>query len=695
VYRRRRLGVLGAVIVLVAVIAYAASGGSGRSSNKAGKGTGKDGVASAPNGPPHLVISLASWRLSSPTSRAVALSVDGNIDVLGGLTGTGNTTTGAVVQLDPVIGRAESVGTLQVAVHDAAGAAIGSKYYVFGGGAATLTAASQSFSPDVAQGAPSTAVAGQLPSKRADLAAAIAPNGTVYLAGGYDGTNFIPSVLSTRNGSTFATVGQLAVPVRYPAAAVLDNQLLVIGGDTGPSATSSAGQAATDDIQAVDLKTGQVSVAAHLPAPLSHASAATLNGSVYVFGGRSNGDVVDTVYKLTPGPAGITASTDGSLPLPSSDMAVATLGQSAYLIGGEGQLGQPGQSVFVARMVTPAAAAAAPLGTAGPGAYAAPFIGNLLIADRGNDRLLLVNAQKQILWTFPSAAHPAPVTGFYFPDDAFFVKHGTEIITNQEDQNTIEVIAYPSGQLVASYGHPNAAGPAPGYLNQPDDAYMLNNGDITVADAKNCRILFLNPDFTYLSTIGHTGRCQHDIPTDVAYPNGDTPLADGNFLVSEIIGSYVDEVTMSGQVIWTLKLPIAYPSDPQQIGPDRYLIADYSTPGQILEFTREGQITYRYDVTSGEGMLDHPSLAELLPNGLICVNDDYRDRVVIIDPKTNQIVWQYGDTDTAGTTPGLLKIPDGFDLLTPDGTTPTHLAATGEEAASASTGATPTTKEKG
>ena len=108
------------------------------------------------------------------------------------------------------------------------------------------------------------------------------------------------------------------------------------------------------------------------------------------------------------------------------------------------------------------------------------------------------------------------------------------------------------------------------------------------------------------------------------------------------------------------------------------LVADYTAPGGILEFNREGQILWRYQVTSGEGMLDHPSLAERLPNGFISVNDDYRHRVVIIDPKTSQIVWQYGDTDSPGTAPGLLKIPDGFDLLLPDGTTPTHLPASGD-----------------
>lgn len=663
-YRRRRLAafsIFAALVLIVVVVATSGSSSHRRATKTTGTGAGA--------GPARLVVSLSPWQLPSPLSRSVALAVDGNIDLFGGLTGTGQASTADVTQVSPATGAASQVATLPDQVHDAAGAAIGSRYFVFGGGASSVSAAVQSFTPEDV--GPPTAVAARLPTPRADLASATSPNGTVYLAGGYDGTNPSPAVLATRDGTTFQSIGDLAVPVRYPAVAVAGGDLVVVGGSAG--GTSSAPD--SDDIQIVDLKTGQASIAGHLPAPIDGATAATLGGDVYVFGGRSGGHVLDTVYKLSAGRFGWTATPDGSLPIPTANMAVTTLGQTAYLLGGEGQLGQPLRSVIVARMSSASVTST----------ESAPFQGKLLIADRGNNRLLLVNAQKQILWTFPSPAHPAPAEGFYFPDDAFFVDNGTAIITNQEDQNTIEEIAYPSGQLVASYGHPNQAGSAPGYLNQPDDAYILNNGVVTVADAKNCRILFLNPNFTYLSTIGHTGNCHHDIPNDVAYPNGDTPLADGNFLVSEIIGSWVDEVTMSGQVVWSLQLPIAYPSDPQQLGPDLYLIADYSTPGQLLEFTREGQIVWRYDVTSGEGMLDHPSLAERLPNGLICVNDDYRHRVVIIDPKSERIVWQYGDTDTAGTAPGLLNTPDGFDLLLPNGTTPTHLAASGPATRAGST----------
>ena len=79
-----------------------------------------------------------------------------------------------------------------------------------------------------------------------------------------------------------------------------------------------------------------------------------------------------------------------------------------------------------------------------------------------------------------------------------------------------------------------------------------------------------------------------------------------------------------------------------------------------------------YRAASGPGMLNHPSLVELLPSGVYMANDDYRDRMVAIDPTTGALVWQYGVSDVPGTAVGMLNKVDGFDLLAPDGSTPTH-----------------------
>ncbi len=40
--------------------------------------------------------------------------------------------------------------------------------------------------------------------------------------------------------------------------------------------------------------------------------------------------------------------------------------------------------------------------------------------------------------------------------------------------------------------------------------------------------------------------------------------------------------------------------------------------------------------------------------------------MTVIDPKTNQIVWQYGVNDRRGSRDGLLFVPDGIDIKPTD-----------------------------
>jgi hypothetical protein len=291
-----------------------------------------------------------------------------------------------------------------------------------------------------------------------------------------------------------------------------------------------------------------------------------------------------------------------------------------------------------------------------------PFPGFLMIADRGNGRALLVDGRRRILWRYPRPGH-TPAMPFRYDDDVFFTPGFSSIISNQEDQETVQVIGFPSGRLLWHYGHVNAIGSATGYLNNPDDAYMLPDGRITVADPRNCRVLILSRAHKILRQYGQPGNCGHDPPRLLASPNGDTPLPGGGMLISEIGGSWIDKISASGRLVWSVRAPVAYPSDAQMLPNGRILVADYSGPGHVLIMSHTGHVFWEYGPSSGPGQLDHPSLALMLPNGLIAVNDDYRDRVVLIDPATSRIVWQYGHTDQPGTAPGYLNTPDGMDFL--------------------------------
>ena len=133
-------------------------------------------------------------------------------------------------------------------------------------------------------------------------------------------------------------------------------------------------------------------------------------------------------------------------------------------------------------------------------------------------------------------------------------------------------------------------------------------------------------------------------------------------LVTEI-GGWVDRLDRSGRLLWSVRTPFSYPSDAQLLPNGHILVCAFTTPGRVVEMTRAGRIVWSFGAASGKNRLDRPSLAIRLPNGLVAVNDDWRHRVILVDPRTSRIVWQYGHTDVTSAAPGYLDKPDGMDFL--------------------------------
>ncbi len=298
--------------------------------------------------------------------------------------------------------------------------------------------------------------------------------------------------------------------------------------------------------------------------------------------------------------------------------------------------------------------------------------GDLLIADSGNNRILLVTPQKKIVWQYPA---PGQTSFIHDDDDVFFTPRFNNIITNEEGNQTLAMINFKTKKIIWTYGHPGVPGSAPGYLNTPDDAFLYDTPHgqvITVADIRNQRILFINPKTKQvIKQYGQTGVYSVNPPTTYGAPNGDFPAPNGGMLVTQIGGNDAILLNKQGQIQYTVHFPSAfnYPSDANFTPSGNIICAFYTNPGAVVIMSPQGQVLWQYQVSSGPGMLNQPSLAVQLPNGLVMLNDDHNDRVIIINPKTNQIVWQYGHTGVPGTAPGYLNIPDGMDLL-PNGVVP-------------------------
>jgi len=287
----------------------------------------------------------------------------------------------------------------------------------------------------------------------------------------------------------------------------------------------------------------------------------------------------------------------------------------------------------------------------------------VVIADRRNNRLIQIAPDKSIIWEFASPG----LKIYRGNEDVNFSPDGKLLAVSEEDNFDVHIVDYEKKQLTWTYGTPDFRGKAPGFLNYPDDAHLLADGKFITADIRNCRILIIDPKDNSIATQwGTPGKCRHNPPHELGHPNGATPLENGDILVTEITGSWISRITREGKVLWSVKAPnIRYPSDAfMTVDGKQVIVADFWKPGRIVIFdpaTRK--ISWEYFVKDGEKMLDHCSIARELPDtGDIFVVDDLRDRVLVIDRKTKEFIWQYGVTDTKGHKPGYLFYPDGFDL---------------------------------
>ncbi len=287
----------------------------------------------------------------------------------------------------------------------------------------------------------------------------------------------------------------------------------------------------------------------------------------------------------------------------------------------------------------------------------------IVIADRRNNRLIEIAPDKSIIWEFPSPS----LAVYRGNEDVNFSADGSQLAVSEEDNFDIHLVDYNERALTWTWGTPDHRGSGPNLLNYPDDAHLLADGQVITADIRNCRILIIDPKTDKVTTQwGTTGKCKHNPPKQLDYANGATPLENGDILVTEINGSWISRVTRAGKLLWSVQAPtVSYPSDAfPTVDGKQIIVADFKKPGKVVIFdpaTRK--ITWEYFYKDGEKALDHCSIARELPDtGDILIVDDLNDRVMVVDRKTKDIIWQYGEKNKKGHTPGLLNYPDGFDI---------------------------------
>jgi hypothetical protein len=279
--------------------------------------------ATKPTSPPRLVYRTL-FSLPAPVQDPAAAALAGDRFVLlGGLDSADASTAGVLVaNLRAPLGS----GSLPLAQHDAQAATLAGGVYVFGGGQFTQYNHILRFDPATA----AVSMAGRLLTPASDVGVTES-DGVAYIVGGFDGTNWLDTILAWRPGTAARTVARLPVGLRYAAVTALNGHIVIVGG------TTPAG--ASDAIYRFDPASGHVLRIGRLPQPITHAGAAALGASVFVIGGRGESPEArsDRVWSVDPA-SGLVHSA-GTLPAPLSDAGVLAVGAGIVVAGGRSAAG--------------------------------------------------------------------------------------------------------------------------------------------------------------------------------------------------------------------------------------------------------------------------------------------------------------------------------------------------------------------
>jgi hypothetical protein len=213
-----------------------------------------------------------------------------------------------------------------------------------------------------------------------------------------------------------------------------------------------------------------------------------------------------------------------------------------------------------------------------------------------DNRVFLVNRGGNIVWQYGMAG----VGGSGFDQlntpvqasllNHFQRRHGLLVlIADQANQRVIVVDR--QKRLLWQYGTTGVSGNGPNQLNNPNSAQLLDNGDVLISDESNNRAIEVNTDGTIVHTYT-AGGTLNGVAFASRLANGDTLITDSN-------NNRIVEVDAQDHIVWQYATntmagsnPNPLPTRAVQLRNGDILISDQFNQ-RVIEINRNKQIVFQ------------------------------------------------------------------------------------------------------
>jgi outer membrane protein assembly factor BamB len=302
--------------------------------------------------------------------------------------------------------------------------------------------------------------------------------------------------------------------------------------------------------------------------------------------------------------------------------------------------------------------------------------GNILISDQFNNRVIEINRQHKIVWSFGDGSNTAGPTSVVGVNDAERVglftliagtgappapsptEPGCEI--NGCPDNRVMLVS-PGGRIVWQYGQAGVTGSGPDQLNTPVFAAAVPGFQALITDQGNSRVIEVNLRKQIVWQYGMTGTPGSG-PGQLNNPNSSELLENGHILIADENNNRVIEVDRAGKIKWSY----GNPNDTSIINGAAFasrlpngdtLITDTGN-SRVLEVSPAGKLVWSYVTNTRAGSIASPlpTRAVRLRNGDTLISDQFNDQVIEVN-RAGKIVFTQGAIGVTGTGFNQLNAP--------------------------------------
>jgi hypothetical protein len=305
--------------------------------------------------------------------------------------------------------------------------------------------------------------------------------------------------------------------------------------------------------------------------------------------------------------------------------------------------------------------------------------GNILIADQFNNRVIEVEPNGSIVWSFGLGPNDFSEQSIVGVNDAQRVGRLTLMagtgtpagVVSQAPNGAVDnrvILVNPIGKVVWQYGQFGQTGSGPDLLNVPVQCTWLPNTHVLITDQANNRIIEVNLGKEIVWQYPGTNTNPAD---QLNNPNSAELLENGHILISDENNNRAIEVTRDDRIVKTFTAggtvgAVAFSS---RLENGHTLLTD-AGGSRAVEVDTNDKVVWQY-VTNTEPLsvaAPLPTRSVRLRNGDTLISDQFNNRVIRVS-RAGQIVASFGLPLSGGALPVLasgtvIGSNVGFDLHT-------------------------------